>query len=96
MKQHNFILNPVLERTLLIRRLFPEEVRRVSNVSGKDKEQLDPDIISYVKKTAFERWPLAQDEKFSKEWSECKIAIDEANRRLNRPAKKTIRHFATT
>ena len=74
--------------TLLVKRLFPEEVRKVSNVSGKDKQQLDPSIIEYVKDTTFVHWPLAQSEKTDKEWGECKIAIDEANRRLNRPAKK--------
>ena len=74
--------------TLLVKRLFPEEVRKISNVSGKDKQKLDPSIIEYVKDTTFVHWPLAQSEKTDKEWGECKIAIDEANRRLNRPAKK--------
>ena len=77
--------------TLLVKRLFPEEVRKVSNVSGKDKQQLDPSIIEYVKDTTFVHWPLAQSEKTDKEWGECKIAIDKANRRLNRPAKKKNR-----
>ena len=80
---------------LLVKRLFPEEVRKVSNVSGKDK-QLDPSNIEYVKDPTFVHWPLAQSEKTDKEWAECKIAIDEANRRLNRPAKKKIGQFAVT
>ena len=71
-----------------MKRLFPEEIRRVSNVSGKGKQQLDPIIIRYIKETAFEHWPLAQTEKLEKEWGECRTAIDEANRRLNRPTKK--------
>ena len=74
--------------TLLVRRLFPEEIRKVSNVSGKDKKQLDPKVMKYIKETTFEHWSLAQTEKVNKEWSECKIVIDKANRRLNRAAKK--------
>lgn len=70
----------------LSNRLFPEEVRRVSNVSGgKGKKQLDPSVIAYIKKVTFAHWPLAQTEKMDKEWTECKSAIDEKNRRLNRP-----------
>ena len=76
--------------SLLVKELFSEEVRKSSNVSGKlGKKQLDPNIIEYVKVTTFERWPLAQAEKMEKEWQECKAAIDEYNRRLNRKVTKT-------
>ena len=71
--------------TLLAKNLFTEEVRKTSNVSGKNnKQQLDPKIIEYIKTLTFERWPLAQAEKLEMEWGECKRAIDEGNRRLNR------------
>ena len=77
--------------SLLVRRLFPEEIRKISNMTGKDKLQLDPEIINYVKTVTFQHWPLAQSEKFDREWRECKEAIDEANRRLNRPSIKKKR-----
>jgi len=31
--------------TLMVRRLIPEDIRKISNMSGKDKLQLDPEII---------------------------------------------------
>ena len=70
--------------------LFTEEVRKTSNVSGKNnKQQLDLKIIEYIKTLIFERWSLAQAEKLEMEWGECKRAIDEGNQRLNRnPALK--------
>ena len=71
--------------SLLAKELFPEDIRKTSNVNGKSgKKQLDPKTIEYIKMVTFERWPLAQAEKLDHEWGECRGAIDEGNRRLNR------------
>ena len=47
---------------LLIRHLIDKEVRRRSNVNGKGKERLDPDIVQYVKTKCFEYYPCQATE----------------------------------
>ena len=73
---------------LLIRRLIDKEVRRRSNVTGKGKERLDPDVVQYVKMKCFEYYPC-QATDIKKEWSLCIISIDESCRRLNKGTKNS-------
>lgn len=73
----------------LVRRLFDEQTRKTSNVSGKGKAQLNPIIMEFVKSTAFQFYPCESQLDVSKEWSSCIISIDESCRRLyNKPKKK--------
>ena len=73
----------------LVRRLFDENTRKNSNVSGRQgKAQLNPVIISFVKSAAFQYYPCDTIVDVSKEWGYCIIAIDESCRRLvNKPKK---------
>ena len=73
---------------LLIRCLIDKEVRRRSNVTGKGKEKLDPDVVQYVKAKSFEYYPC-QATDIKKEWSLCIISIDESCRRLNKATKNS-------
>ena len=73
---------------LLIRRLIDKEVRCRSNVTGKGKERLDPDVVQYVKTKCFEYYPC-QATDIKKEWSLCIISIDESCRRLNKATKNS-------
>ena len=71
----------------LVTELVDTETRIRSNVKGKsNKDQLDPKIISYVKRKCFELHPSIGDTE--KEWDECVISIDnqgrDIKRRLNR------------
>ena len=73
---------------LLTRRLFSEDIRVTSNVSGRNKKKLDPRIIAYIKQKVFHFFPTTQVNA-EKEWAECIIAIDESSRRLkNKPLKR--------
>ena len=72
----------------LVRLFFTEEERAKSNVKGKGgKAQLNPVKVGIVKTKAFEMWPLESFEEEKKAWAACIVAIDEANRRLNRNKK---------
>ena len=71
---------------LLIRKLVGKEVMRYSNVNGRGKERINPDIITYVKAMAFEYYPCQPGEE-KKEWANCIISIDESCRRLNKQTK---------
>ena len=56
-----------------------------SNVSGtRGKLQLDSAKVTFIKRVAFQQFPLKGEERAKKAWSDCIEAIDEANRRLNR------------
>ena len=68
----------------LCRHLFPPDVRSSSNVSGIGKKQLDPLRIAAIRRAAFSLWPLTPGQEEKKEWRTVVVAIDEANRRLNR------------
>ena len=75
----------------MVRRLFDENTRKLSNVSGKaGKAQLNPVIISFVKSMAFQYYPCDTLVDVSKEWANCVIAIDESCRRLVNKPKKAI------
>ena len=54
----------------------------MNGVLGKTK--LDVDKVEYIKSTTFKIYPLDQKEKQESTWTECRGAIDEANRRLYR------------
>ena len=72
---------------LMTRRLFSEEVRVSSNVAGHNKNKLNPQIITYIRKIVLAFFPSAQLDT-SKEWGECVIVIDESSRRWkNKPLK---------
>ena len=75
----------------LTRQLFTKQVRKTSNVSGRNKQKLDQRIIHYIKSTAFKYFP-SQNTDVSKEWADCIISIDESCRRLcNKPTKKQLK-----
>ena len=73
----------------LVRRLVDETTRMTSNVNGRGKKQLDPDIIAYVKSKCFEFFPSTGSDRVKEEWAKCILAIDESCRRLNK-SKKNI------
>lgn len=73
----------------LNRRIFSEEERRVSNVSGtKRKKKLDPDWIDVIKENVFRYWPFEPGKPKINAWRECIRAIDTANRQLKHKLKK--------
>ena len=72
----------------LVALIFTEAERSTCNVNGRNKPKLDPTRIGYVKRKTFQMYPLnPRIERIEKAWSECVIAIDEGNRRLNRKTK---------
>ena len=72
----------------LVAMIFTETERSKCNVNSRNKQKLDHIRIDYVKRKTFQMYPLnLQIEKIEKAWSECVIAIDEGNRRLNRKTK---------
>ena len=74
--RHNFA-------ALMVKHLFDVPTRMRSNVSGRNKEQLDPEIMKYIKAKAFEYYECkASDVK--KEWSRCVTAIDDKSRALKK------------
>ena len=59
----------------LVTELVDVETTVRSNIRGKaKKDQLDPRIISYVKRKCFELHPSKEDPK--KEWDDCITSID--------------------
>ena len=70
--------------SLISRDIFTEQERLTCNVNGQGKPKLDEKRIAYVKKVTLQFWPLIHTENIEKEWAECVIAIDEANRRMKR------------
>lgn len=67
----------------LVTELVNVETRICSNVRGKSKkDQLDPKIISYVKRKIFELHPSKEDPK--KEWEDCVKSIDSQARDIKR------------
>ena len=71
----------------LAKELFDEDTRMKSNVRGRGKEQLDKEIIKYIKKKSFEFYPCT-DSEVKEEWDKCIISIDESARSLKRQKKK--------
>ena len=73
----------------LVKNLFDEPTRMTSNVNGRDKKRLDPEIMAFVKWKCFEFFPSTSSNKVEEDWSKCVLAIDESCRRLNnKPRKK--------
>ena len=68
--------------------IFDEQTRKRSNVAGKlGKLKLNPVLVDYIKSLAFQYFPVEHNQSEKSEWSQCVIAIDECNRRLNKPRK---------
>lgn len=68
---------------LLVERLFDVETRLKSNVSGRGKEKLDPEIIKYVKAKVFEFYECSSLETKT-EWAKCVVSIDDKSRSLKK------------
>ena len=74
---------------LMTRRLFSQEIRMSSNVSGRNKKQLNPQVMEFIHRKVFLFFPSTQVDT-SKEWADCIVAVDESSRRLkNKPSKCT-------
>ena len=65
--------------------LFDEETRLKSNVRGRGKEKLDPDIINYVKAKCFVYYPSEGNS--TEEWEKCIQSIDVKSRAIKRQRK---------
>ena len=65
---------------ILACKLFDTDTLIRSNVLGRRKERLDPDIIDYVKVKCFYYFPSEGDKK--EEWSKCIRNIEEKSRKL--------------
>ena len=72
----------------LVSELVDTETRLRSNVRGRGKDQLDPQIIQYVKKKCFELFPSDRDSDARKDWDDCIVAIDDKGRELKRKLRK--------
>ena len=68
---------------LLVKRLFDVPTRMRSNVSGRGKEKLDPDIMAYIKAKVFEYYECNPSE-IKNQWAKCVTAIDDKSRALKR------------
>lgn len=71
---------------LLSANLFDEETRLKSNVRGRGKEKLDPDIIQYIKTKCFTYHP--SDGNPTAEWEKCIKSIDMKSRGIKKQMKK--------
>ena len=71
---------------LLVERLFDVPTRLKSNVAGRGKERLDPEIMRYIKVKVFEFYECNGSE-VEDEWKKCIKSIDDKSRALKR--KKT-------
>lgn len=69
--------------TRIIRHLVDYDTRKRSNVHGRGKEQLDPQVVKYAKIKCFEYFPCPASS-IKEEWSMCIIAIDDSCRWLNK------------
>lgn len=72
---------------LLVQKLFDIPTRMRSNVAGRGKEKLDPEIIKYVKAKCFDFYECHPSE-VKEEWSKCVISIDEKSRALKKIKSK--------
>ena len=64
---------------LLFQRLFDISTCMRSNVVGRRKEKLDPEIIKYVKAKCF-KFCECHSSEVKEEWDKCVISIDEKSR----------------
>ena len=69
---------------LLSERLFDVSTRMKSNVRGWRKEQLDPEIIKYIKAKCFEYFQLNNPGEEKEAWSACIKAIDDKSRSIKK------------
>ena len=72
---------------LLVKNLFDVETRMCSNVAGRGKEKLNPEIMKYVKAKVFEYYECNPSE-IKEEWSKCIVSIDEKSRAFKKLKKK--------
>ena len=72
---------------LLVKNLFDVETRMRSNVAGRGKEKLDPEVMKFVKAKVFEYYECNPSE-IKEEWSKCIVSIDEKSRALKKLKKK--------
>ena len=68
---------------LLVERLFDAPTRLKSNVTGRGKEHLDPQIMQYIKAKAFAFYECNPSE-IKGEWKKCIKSIDDKSRGLKR------------
>jgi len=68
---------------LLVERLFDVETRLKSNVSGRGKEKLDPEIMKYIKAKVFQFYECNPSE-IKAEWAKCVVSIDDKSRSLKK------------
>lgn len=68
---------------LLVKHLFDVPTRMRSNVSGRGKEKLDPDIMAYIKAKVFEYYECNPSE-IKNQWAKCVTAIDDKSRALKK------------
>ena len=68
---------------LLVDRLFDIPTRLKSNVSGRGKERLDPEIMKYIKAKVFDFYECNASE-IKAEWAKCVTSIDDKSRSLKK------------
>ena len=68
---------------LLVEKLFDVPTRLRSNVAGRGKERLDPNIMKYVKAKVFEFYECPQSN-IEDEWKKCIKSIDDKSRALKK------------
>ena len=66
---------------LLVECLFDVPTRPKSNVTGRGKERLDPEIMQYIKAKDFEFYECLASE-VKEEWKKCIKSIDDKSRAL--------------
>jgi len=73
---------------ILASKLFDEETLIKSNVLGRRKEKLDPEIIQYIKAKCFFYFPSQGSNK--EEWVKCIQNIDDKSRAIRRKRKNKV------
>ena len=75
--------------TNMVRKVIPEEERKVSNVRGVlGKKQLNPVKLAQIKEATFQLYPCEYGESLDNCWRACCKAIDESCRRFNKTREK--------
>ena len=70
---------------ILTANLFDEDTRMNSNVWGRGKEKLDPEIMKFVKAQCFIYYPTQGNP--VEEWEKCVQSIDVKSRSIKRQRK---------
>ena len=68
---------------LLVERLFDVQTRLKSNVAGRGKERLDPEVMRYIKAKVFQFYECNVSE-MKDEWKKCIKSIDDKSRALKK------------